>query len=72
MLVRPGEPRRKRNGATDDGVRAECTGLLPLQVHRPSAAGAIALRQAANLRQSPLHHRRHVIGEIRPGIETIG
>ncbi len=72
MLVRPGESRRERHGATNDGVRAQCTGLFPLQVHRPSAASAVALRQAANLRKSPLRHRRHVVGEISPGIETIG
>ena len=42
----PGIAGAERNAAADDRVRAECTGLVPLQMHRAPAAVAVAGSEA--------------------------
>ncbi len=57
VALRPCVAGGHRGTAADDRVRAERTGLEPLQVHRAAAAAAVALGEAEDLGEGALQHR---------------
>ncbi|MCY1418066.1 hypothetical protein D3C76_689650 [compost metagenome] len=70
MPVGPGGACSQRHAATDDGVGAEHTGLLPAQVHGAATAAAEAVSQAENLGQRALQQVLDLAAQRRQGIDA--